>query len=622
LFFYTAVGGAAVNVTRYALGVVVSTTCLVTGVLWYDRARPEIRAEDVATCIAAGVERKWVTDWIPSTNTVTSTIKASDLVLAATLLRAAITSADVIYLDPGTWSDGGLDMAYGLAFTNQCWSFVTNDLVVVLKTPESFSINGIALADKAMPVMVFTNTITLTTNQVYAVHTNLVIVSQTNTLPDWNAYGRSNGTVFVWNNDQYWGWCYTEASIHEENSPIFHYYDGQWATWTAFQWWQPPAGSPVGTYVSPDELPGSVEIGWHDSFVVTPLIITTNVTTTTYGGTNMPLYAALGTPANLASWAGLIGGTNSWWAYAGFGALPYLLQDVETISGRGRYTVEMKNLDQLRKLATNMVRTVDFDFAVVGTNRSFSGYTFNTNNYYAADLDIEKAYHALPALLISVETTNAVTGITGVMAFESSAVQTIDDTQGEDTIGVVYDYANRQCTFSPSLPLVAFTNGYIKRMRVYAACESRSPYAYICGTNNGFRTYEQSTYGENNAQTYGWPVTFGDATSDGLPWQLFALEEVEVGYLTTNHVWSLVGDVTSPTSMPVFVVGPTNLIDNSYFGAVPPLCFTQFGEQQHYYYRNCETRITHSALVIDWDFKLFGSTPYVPIETNRPAWIP
>jgi hypothetical protein len=74
--------------------------------------------------------------------------------------------------------------------------------------------------------------------------------------------------------------------------------------------------------------------------------------------------------------------------------------------------------------------------------------------------------------------------------------------------------------------------------------------------------------------------------------------------------------------MPVFVVGPTNLIDNSYFGDVPPLCFTQFGEQQHYYYRNCETRITHSALVIDWDFKLFGSTPYVPIETNRPAWIP
>ena len=45
------------NLKRYALGVLVSSTCIISGVLWYDRARPEIRAEDVAACIAAGVER-------------------------------------------------------------------------------------------------------------------------------------------------------------------------------------------------------------------------------------------------------------------------------------------------------------------------------------------------------------------------------------------------------------------------------------------------------------------------------------------------------------------------------------------------------------------------------------
>jgi len=620
------------TLTRYALGVVVSTTCLVTGVLWYDRARPEIRAEDVAACIAAGAERKWVTDWVPSTNTVTSTIKASDLLLAATLLRAAIASADVIYLDAGTWSDGGLDMAYGLAFTNQCWSLRTNNPVtearwIELKSPESVFINGIALADKYMPITVFTNTITLTTNQVYAVHTNLVIVSQTNTFPDWANYGRTNGTVFVWNIDPDFGACYKEAGMPYENYPIYLSYDDQWVTYTAYTLWQPPAGSPVGTYISPEGWStGSVEIAWHNSFVITPLLITTNVTVTTIGGTNMPLYAALGTPANIPAWTNLVGGKSSWWEYAGFGALPYILQDVETISGRGRYTIETKNLTQLRTLATNMVRTVDFDFAVVGTNRTFSGYTFNTNDYHAEDLDIETAYHALPALLVSVETTNAVTGITGVMAAEDSAIGTIDDDMGENTFAVVYAFMNRQCTFSPSLPLVAFTNGYVKRMRVYIACESRSPYVYTCATNTGVNTYAQATYGENDAQTYGWPVTFGGNPTDALPYQLAPPSNgtalVDVGYLTTNHVWSLVGDITSPTSMPVFVIGPTNLIDNSYFDAVPPLCLTQFGEKQHYYYRYCETRIIHSALVIDWDFKVFGSTPYVPIETNRPAWIP
>jgi hypothetical protein len=26
--------------------------------------------------------------------------------------------------------------------------------------------------------------------------------------------------------------------------------------------------------------------------------------------------------------------------------------------------------------------------------------------------------------------------------------------------------------------------------------------------------------------------------------------------------------------------------------------------------------------VIDWNFRLFGAAPYVPIETNKPAWLP
>jgi hypothetical protein len=114
---------------QYALGVVISSTCIIGGVLWYDRANPDIRAEDIAACIGAGAERKWVTDWLPSTNIVTSTIKSSDILKACSLLRDAITHANVIYLDAGTWSDDGLDMNYSPTFTNSSWAFVTNTVV-------------------------------------------------------------------------------------------------------------------------------------------------------------------------------------------------------------------------------------------------------------------------------------------------------------------------------------------------------------------------------------------------------------------------------------------------------------------------------------------------------------
>jgi hypothetical protein len=637
-----------VNVTRYALGVVVSTTCLVTGVLWYDRVNPDIRAEDVAACIAAGVERKWVTDWAtPPTNTVTSTIKGSDLVQAATLLRAAIANADVIYLDPGTWSDGGLDMAYSLAFTNDpAWRTTTNfligteyELTIGLQPPESVFVNGVALADKAATVTVITNSFSITTNQAYEIHTNLVIVSQTTTTgPDWTATGRPNGTVFYWNGTGYtnivdsWPLDYFERPQIGLNQ---HAGVG-WETWYiedyTYWGWSTYSDSPVGTYTAinwSEGQTGSVVIAWHSSTVETPLITTTNITTSTYGGTNMPLYAALGTPANLASWAGLIGGTNSWWAYAGFGALPYWLQDVETASGRGRYTIETKNLTQIRSLATNMVRTVDFDFAVTGTVRVLSATSPSVTNYYYArpSSDIAAGYAAAYNYALKTETTNAVTAFTGVMAKEDSFVQNAYISDYDVTAGI-YFFVNMQYSVQTTLPAAAFSNGYISRLRVYVAAETRSPYNYWPYTNSAV-TYYALDYNENKTQKYGWTVDFGTAPEFELPHDLPWTNSVDlnystVGYLTTNQTWTLVFDIANPVTNPVIILGPDDLIHADYFQTVPVLNneLTDRTPTWKNYSRLCETRITHSALVIDWDFKLFGSTPYVPIETNRPAWMP
>jgi hypothetical protein len=99
---------------------------------------------------------------------------------------------------------------------------------------------------------------------------------------------------------------------------------------------------------------------------------------------------------------------------------------------------------------------------------------------------------------------------------------------------------------------------------------------------------------------------------------------VDVGYLTTNQVWTLVGDVINPTTNVVFTIGPDDLLAAGYFGDTPPLAaiLTDPSGESRFYARRCETRIVHSALVIDWDFKVFGDEEYVPIETNRPAWLP
>ena len=630
------------TIKRYALGVVVSTTCLVTGVLWYTRTNPDIRAEDVAACIAAGVERKWVTDWVePPTNTVTAWMKASDLEQAADLLREALTDADVIYLDAGTWADGGLDMSYNLRYSGQCWELKTNSPVwdrryIQLRTPDSTFVNGVALADRAMAVVTVTNSVTITTNQAYAIHTNLVIVAQTNTTgPTWADAGRTNGTVFRWNGSAY--------EDRETSYPDFPWEpistSGETAhIWEYFWYWETGTGSPAGTYY-PLYLDagqtGTVEIAWADTYTITPLITTTTIVTSVYGGTNLPLY--LVGPADVAAFTELVGGTNSWWAYAGFGGIPYYLQDVEVNGARGRYTVETRNLAQIRALATNLVRTVDYDFAAAVTNRTLNGYTVNestNNNYIAYDLDEDAAYDALPGLILGAETTNAASTIVGVMASEDGVVATYENSGSPFTLGTMYAYQNRQCRFSPTLPAAALTNGYIARLRVYVAAETRSPYEYDCATNTTASTIEDVTFGENSGQTYGWDVDFGAAFTGVLPSQLEPPNEppghpageptVDVGYLTTNQIWTLVGDVANPTTNVVFVIGPDDLLAASDFGDTPPLVeiATDGSGEARFYARRCETRIVHSALVIDWNFKVFGSAPYVPIETNRPAWMP
>ncbi|MBM3120290.1 MAG: hypothetical protein FJ006_12245 [Chloroflexi bacterium] len=696
---------------QYALGVFVSTTCIISGLLWYDRQYiQDVRAEDIAACIAAGVERKWVTDWAtPETNIVTAYAKASDLEIAASDMRAAIMSADVIYLDGDTWADGGLDMAYSLVYTNQSWRLVTNTVInpvsgpkywmdVRANTPEKIRINGIALADKYMPVYVITSNISITTNQVYAEHTNLYIVSQDGTTgPNWADEGRPNGTILYWNTSLGFGENYTNVT-GEANwwYPVYFY--GKWQTWHLWDhWWgwSTTSSTPAGVYtpMHHDEgQTGSVVIAWHDSVTVVPLITTTNMTLTYHGGTNMPLYNKLGNPPDYDFWGSLIGGTNnSWWAYAGYGDQPYWLLDVEkpggtlaTPVGTGKRYIETKNLNQIRNLGMDMFRTVQFDFPVTGTNTVFSGLTTNPA-YFLWGSDVAIGYASIPAQLVGTTNHVEINTVVGVMAKEASRVATFEDsymtiepsgwetnpdisrvfvsittnvsstTTNEFSTTTNYiwivdytraycgEYQNSRKQFSPTIPLAAYTNGYIGRMRIYVATESRSPYTYPARTNYVLssyqRTYEQLYYGENQAQTYGWDVTHGGVPEDALPrsevfpWADFSGGyggNITVAYLTTNFVWSLVYDEVAPTNIPTIVIGPEAFIDESYFATTPPLDYTAVyfypepipDKEIRIYYRACETRILHSALVIDWDFKLFGDTPYAPIETNKPAYLP
>jgi hypothetical protein len=267
---------------RYALGVLVSSTCIISGVLWFDRTNPDIRAEDVAACIAAAVERNYVQTWVtPASNVVTSTMRVSDLGRATQVFRSAIANSDVIYLDAGTWSDDGLDMAWRLTFTNTpCWQLRTNTIVrlgttfywqdVVMHAHETATLNGIAIADKAQPVA---------------------------------------------------------------------------------------------------------------------------------AGTNFLLRTALGFAPDVPAFTNMMNGTNSWWQAKGFGTNCYFIDGLENSTGRVRYTVETRNLDDIRRLATNMFRTVDFNFPVTGTVRQVSAAM--TNYYYIiSDQDPDGVYAALPALLV------------------------------------------------------------------------------------------------------------------------------------------------------------------------------------------------------------------------------
>jgi hypothetical protein len=175
------------------------------------------------------------------------------------------------------------------------------------------------------------------------------------------------------------------------------------------------------------------------------------------------------------------------------------------------------------------------------------------------------------------------------------------------------------------------------------AAETRSPYLYDARTNyvssGDPYTWESLQYGENKGQTYGWGTDFGAVIEDQLPTQVqvwpwanysgHSGAYVEVGYLTTNYVWALVYDEASPTNVPVIEIGADPFVDNSYFTTEPPpLHYTVEGttpppyvvDTTKVYWRTCETRILHSALVVDWDFKIFNTTDYVP-EAYTPAWV-
>jgi hypothetical protein len=91
----------------------------------------------------------------------------------------------------------------------------------------------------------------------------------------------------------------------------------------------------------------------------------------------------------------------------------------------------------------------------------------------------------------------------------------------------------------------------------------------------------------------------------------------------------LVYDAEYPTNAPTITFGATNFIDSSYFSTAPPLAYTADftgttgGLSTDYtknYERNCQTRIAVSALVVDWDFKIFTDTTYYP-ETYTPPWV-
>jgi hypothetical protein len=288
---------------------------------------------------------------------------------------------------------------------------------VYKKLPSDSSfVNGIALRDTAMPVVTVTNiSVAIPVIRVRVITTNLVITAMsTNTAsPNWADTGRPVGTVFYHDTDSS---IYTNASDAANGWAPIQLDQWDWGWWSTTygtespMYWGTSDGSLIGTYINLwGGYPGEVEIGYQidESFYDIPAVTATNVFV--YGGTNMPLYSALGQgPADIAAFKGLIEDKNSWWKYAGFGDVPYKLLDAETISGRGRYTIETKNLDQIRALATNMFRTVQFNFPVTGSNYVFSGGTGTNIHYQVYSLDPMDGYETVADRIYGTVSTNAI----------------------------------------------------------------------------------------------------------------------------------------------------------------------------------------------------------------------
>jgi hypothetical protein len=629
------------TVRQYALGVVVSAGVTISGVLWYQNRMPYIAGEDITACVAAAVERKWVTDWITPAYTTTVFRKASDLILAADLMRKAITNANVIYLDAGTWADGGLDMAVSHTWSGSPYN--TNTVgTAFLEAPVSTFMNGIALADKVTPY-------SITTNIVEVLHQNLVIVSQTpTTYPDWPSTGRTNGTIFTYQINPVWGMGeYTDGNANWQPIWFNEWASDLWSTWHegTETIWANNSGDVIGDYFNYSYFDeGVVTIGYHNSY--SPSTYTTNYVVIN-ASTNLPLYAH-GQPddkmPDVEKIKPLIGNTNSWWAYKGFNE-PYTMNQVET-NGRPLYFITTNGLNQLRKLATNMVRTVQFDFPC--SNRAVTAQIIGLGMWNAIHIDYSSTFDDFDALW-----ANAVTAInSGVgLSIITNTLTTLKGTttgyaanmhiRAEDEFGVIFtnyqhlaglSFSNRRFEFTiPSIPVVAYTNGYISRMRVYVQYEVTGEMGLpskdqMLRMDGGWwnlpvtYSYLKTKTDENLEDRFGWDYTFGggtpsfdvpaDESDDDAQYNVYSL--------ATNRVWVLVADVASPTNPPSFTLGPSDLVSASYTYPQPKYGLSSTNSHG-VRFKGYAASIAHSALVIDWDFKIFGDTDYVP-EAYKPAW--
>jgi hypothetical protein len=616
---------------------------------------PYIAGEDITACVAAAVERKWVTDWITPAYTTTVFRKASDLVLAADLMRKAITNANVIYLDPRTWDEvSGLDMAVSHTWSGSPYN--TNTVgTAFLEAPVSTFMKGIALSDMVIPYTYVTNTI-VTTNQPSVTYTNLYIVSQTNTVtPNWNDTGRPTGTVFRWGKDEYGVEQYTDDAVGWTPIVLDQWDWGWWSTLYVDtpSYWGTADGSLVGTYHRLDAAdPGEVVIAYHNTVTNTPLITTTNYIVTRYGGTNLLLYAH-GQPSDMTPDVPrikpLLGNTNSWWEHNGF-STPYNMNQVETNS-RPLYFITTNGLNQLRKLATNMVRTVQFDFPC--SNRAVTAQIIGSGMWDAIYIDYSSTFDDFDALWVNAEAainsgvglsiiTNTLTTLKGTTTGYAANMHI----RRTDEFGVTFtnyqhlaglSFSNRRFEFTvPSIPIEAYTNGFISRQRVYVQYEvtgemglpSKDAMLRMDGgwwnipvTYSNLKTKTD----ENVEDRFGWDYTFGGTSSFDVP----ANENdpnatYNVYSLATNRVWVLVADVVSPTTPPSFTLGPSNLVSASYTYPQPKYGLSSIGgfftyDDHGVRFKGYAASIAHSALVIDWDFKIFGDTDYVP-EAYKPAW--